>query len=824
MTSLQKSTKHFNSQAIVEIRMESKAHSGLSCCGDLEWGSHFCHLYETREDLIDTLVPFFSTGLEENDKCLWVTSEPLKAVDAIAALKEKMPDLARYMKSGQIQIIDHDDWYVHSGKMDVDAVLQSWIDTEQQALAEGYSGLRITGNISFIQSREDWCAFEQYESRVTEFFAGHRIIALCSYHLEKTTGQDILDVVQNHNFSVARRRGTWEMIENAATKIAKQDLYKANLGLEKLVSERTSELHNVLAILKEQKRELESVLQMRDASQEQLKAELADAELLHSISAALINEGVVGDFYQKLVDAAGLVMRSDYASMQRFEPESNSLQLLAHRGFNDEALAFWEWVTPKQPTSCGWALHLNKRVVVTNFEEWEHSAGEDLVAFRAAGVLSAQSTPLLSRTGTLVGMITTHWKRTHNPSERDLRLIDIIARQAADLIERNTAAEALRLQANRLEEADRRKDEFLAMLAHELRNPLSPISAAADILSFNKLSEEKIHQCSDIISRQVKHMTSLIDDLLDVSRVTGGLITLKPEKINLIEMINHSSEQVKPLVENYNHQLFLKTPAQPIFVMGDRHRLIQIFTNILNNAAKYTPKGGSLNLTLEAEGEFAKIVVSDNGIGMDEELVKHAFELFTQASRTSDRSQGGLGIGLALVKSLVELHQGSVSISSQGIGKGCEVEVLLPLLTADKESEPIAFIDDHLTQTPTIEAIKIMVVDDNAANAEMVASLLEMTGYEVVVEYDSLKALERSIIELPSIYILDVGLPIMDGKELARRLKKQPETKNATLIALSGYSKDQEIVNAKEAGFDHYVVKPFEFKKFLALLSSLEID
>ena len=390
-------------------------------------------------------------------------------------------------------------------------------------------------------------------------------------------------------------------------------------------------------------------------------------------------------------------------------------------------------------------------------------------------------------------------------------------------IELTKANDALKQSTDMLYEQGQKKDEFLAMLAHELRNPLSPISAAADILSFKKLSDEKIKQCSDIISRQVKHMTSLIDDLLDVSRVKKGLITLKLDKINLSEIIAQSLEQVKPLVESFNHQLFLKSPMQTIFVMGDQHRLIQIFTNIIGNAAKYTPEGGCLNLTLETEGELAKIVVTDNGVGMDDELIKNAFELFTQASRTSDRSQGGLGIGLALVKSLVELHQGSVTISSQGIGKGCQLTVLLPLLALNIGNEPSVTVDDHLTKVPTNGAIKVMVVDDSAANAEMVASLLEMTGYKVIVECDSIKALARSIIELPSIYILDIGLPNMDGMELARRLKTQPETQNATLIALSGYSKEQEINSAKEAGFDHYVVKPFEFKTFLAILSSLKI-
>ena len=367
--------------------------------------------------------------------------------------------------------------------------------------------------------------------------------------------------------------------------------------------------------------------------------------------------------------------------------------------------------------------------------------------------------------------------------------------------------------------AGRQKDDFLAMLAHELRNPLSPIAAAAEILSFKKLSEEKIQQCSDIISRQVKHMTSLIDDLLDVSRVRKGLITLEQEKIDLIEIIAHSAEQVKPLVESHKHQIFLKTPQQPIFVLGDQHRLIQVFTNILNNAAKYTPKGGRINLILEAEVVFAKIVITDNGIGMDAELIKRAFELFTQATRTADRSQGGLGIGLALVKSLVELHQGKVTVTSQGIGKGSQMTVWLPRLETEVVDESSAIRSDPLSSATTNRMTKVMVVDDNAANADMLATLLEMTGYEVVVEYDPLKALARSIIEIPSIFILDIGLPDMNGKELARRLRAQPETQHATLIALSGYSEDQELINAKEAGFDHYFVKPLDFKKFLALLN-----
>lgn len=797
------------------------APSGLSCCGDLEWGAHFCHLYETRQDLIDTLVPFFSAGIAHNERCLWVTSEPLNAVDATAALAQQIPNLPSLLKDGQIQIVDYSDWYTPVGEMEADSALQGWLDAEVQALAEGFSGLRVTGNITFIKSREEWCAFEQYERRVTESFAGRRIIALCSYHLGMVSGTDVLDVVHNHNFAVARRKGDWEMIENAATKLAKQELLKANEKLEQHVAARTADLRNALATVEEKKRELETALQMRDEGQDQLEAELADAKLVHSISAALINEGVVGDFYQKLVDAAALVMRSDFATMQRFDREREALHLIAHRGFDEDAQAFWEWVPPQRPTSCGMSLNQRERVIVRDFEKWEYSAGEDLAAFRAGGVASAQSTPLLTRNGTLVGMISTHWKCPHEPSERDLRLMDIIARQAADMIERNMAAEALQAQAARLQEADRRKDEFLAMLAHELRNPLAPISSAAQILRIAAGDERRVKQSSEIISRQVKHMTALVDDLLDVSRVTRGLIEFHKVNVSIKTVINSAIEQARPLIESRNHALTTRLGSTDAVVYGDRTRLVQVLANLLNNAAKYTPQNGDITLAVEVLETHVKVSVSDNGIGIKPSLLPHVFDLFTQAERSPDRSQGGLGLGLALVKSIINLHDGQADAQSHGPGKGSAFTVTLPI---SDRIERMQAVNEKKSEARSSRPRRVTVVDDNLDAAEMLAAVLEAKGHQVAVAGNGKQALEVAGSFNPEIFILDIGLPDIDGYELARRLRTTPAFSRTTMVALTGYGQDNDRSLSKDAGFDRHFVKPVEIDALLKLFDELPMN
>jgi PAS domain S-box-containing protein len=370
-----------------------------------------------------------------------------------------------------------------------------------------------------------------------------------------------------------------------------------------------------------------------------------------------------------------------------------------------------------------------------------------------------------------------------------------------------------------LREADRRKDEFLAMLAHELRNPLAPISAASDLLSFVPLDDDRVRQTSEIIGRQVRHMTGLIDDLLDVSRVTRGLVVLNKAKQDMKQIVSDATEQVRPLIEAQRHHLTVDLAPEPAHVIGDHKRLVQILTNLLNNAAKYTPEGGHIHLGMKVPDGHIVITLQDNGIGIAPELQPSVFDLFSQAERKSDRSQGGLGIGLALVKSLVELHGGSVTCFSEGLGKGSVFTVYLPRLLQHMESPDRR--QSNRTKKMPVEKLRILVVDDNADAAKMLSLYLEALGHHVLVEHGSRRALERAKLEQPHVCMLDVGLPDMDGNELARRLRAAPETAKAVLIAITGYGQVQDKENSAAAGFDHHLVKPVDAAKLMAVISDI---
>jgi PAS domain S-box-containing protein len=380
-----------------------------------------------------------------------------------------------------------------------------------------------------------------------------------------------------------------------------------------------------------------------------------------------------------------------------------------------------------------------------------------------------------------------------------------------DITERKLAEEKLRA-------ADQRKDEFLAMLAHELRNPLAPISAAADLLKIGRLDEARVRQSSAIIGRQVKHMTSLVDDLLDVSRVTRGLVTLARAPVAARTIVDEAIEQVRPLIEGRRQALSVHVAEPEATVLGDKARLVQVLANLLNNASKYTPEQRRIEIEARSAGQQLELTVRDEGIGMEPELSTRVFELFAQAKRSSDRSQGGLGLGLALVKHLVELHGGSVACDSSGLGGGSSFVVRLPLMQA------VAQHDAELPaagQATLSRPMRLLVVDDNVDAAATLAMLLEACGYEVMVENDSLRALELAQRERPDAALLDIGLPEMDGNELARRLRADPRTRPALLVAITGYGQEQDRRAALEAGFDHHLVKPVDLGKLAAILAGL---
>jgi PAS domain S-box-containing protein len=386
----------------------------------------------------------------------------------------------------------------------------------------------------------------------------------------------------------------------------------------------------------------------------------------------------------------------------------------------------------------------------------------------------------------------------------------------------NTDVTDQREAENALREADRRKDEFLAMLAHELRNPLAPITAAADFLNLGQPDEARVRQVTAVIARQARHMTGLIDDLLDVSRVTRGLVTLEREPVALAAVIAEAVEQVRPLLESKGHRFALDMPDLELRVRGDRKRLVQIFANLLGNAAKYTPQRGRLGLHAArlaadpAGDERVALSVSDDGIGMTPELLASAFDLFAQGERSSDRSQGGLGIGLALVKSLVELHEGSVRAESGGSGQGSRFTVTLPVYKS--VAAPAAEGDAAAAQGTPLKVLEVLIVDDNVDAAQLLALYIEALGHRVLLSHRPSAALALAQQRRPDLCVLDIGLPECDGYELAQRLHALPGMARVPMVALSGYGQAQDRERAEAAGFARHFVKPVQAADMLELL------
>ena len=394
----------------------------------------------------------------------------------------------------------------------------------------------------------------------------------------------------------------------------------------------------------------------------------------------------------------------------------------------------------------------------------------------------------------------------------DGRLAGAVA-ASMDIEERMRAEQALR-------DADRRKDEFLAMLAHELRNPLAPIGAAASLLSMGVRDEEQVRRTSDVIARQVQHMSALVDELLDVSRVTQGLITLERATLDAKHIVAEALEQARPGLEARQHTLLVRQPPMPAFVAGDRKRLVQVLTNLLNNAAKFTPEGGQIEVELAIDERHVRLSVSDNGIGMSPEMQDRAFDLFAQAERTSDRSQGGLGIGLALVRSLVDLHGGHVSVHSAGQGQGARFTVCLPKVA---QHSGVPARDEPARLSAQEAGLAVLIVDDNEDALLMLDMLVASLGHRVASVSSPRKGLQHAFDLRPDVCMLDIGLPDIDGLAMARALRADPRTREATLVAVSGYGQESDRRAAREAGFDHYFVKPLDIAELAQVLSRVRV-
>jgi len=419
-----------------------------------------------------------------------------------------------------------------------------------------------------------------------------------------------------------------------------------------------------------------------------------------------------------------------------------------------------------------------------------------------AGLRSAFAFPIVLR-GEILGVAEFFCRQSEKPDDDLVQLLAAIGGQAGLFIERRRAEESLRL-------ADRRKDEFLATLAHELRNPLAPIRNALYILKVPGVAGPALETARALMERQVQHLVRLVDDLLDVSRIMRGRIELRRERVGLAAVIARAVETAQPLLDAGGQALTVSLPAEPILLDADPVRLAQVIANLLNNAAKYTERGGQVWLTAARQGDQALVRVRDTGVGIAADVLPRIFDLFVQSEHSRERSQGGLGIGLSLARSLAELHGGSVHARSDGAGHGSEFEVRLPALPGLAAVPPPVHVADPAPAARSLPRRTILVVDDNVDAAESLAELLRLKGQDVRVAHGGPAALEAARAGPLEMVFLDLGMPGMDGFEVARRLRQEPRNGRVLLVALTGWGQDADRRRTREAGFDVHLVKPVE--------------
>jgi PAS domain S-box-containing protein len=408
-------------------------------------------------------------------------------------------------------------------------------------------------------------------------------------------------------------------------------------------------------------------------------------------------------------------------------------------------------------------------------------------------------------------------KATTTPLFDENKQVRSFARVMHDLTE-GQAQEAQKKRGDDLAEANRSKEDFMALLSHELRNPLSPILNALNVQRQVKTDDPILQQAGDIIERQVGRMVRMVDDLLDISRITKGKLRLNKERVELRVIVNRAAESARPLLDARKHEFSISLPTQPIWVEADPGRLEQVVVNLLNNAAKYTNCRGLIRLSVSSANGEAVIKVWDNGLGMPPEMLPHIFDLFTQVDATLSRSHGGLGVGLALVRTLIEMHDGRVQAFSAGLNKGSEFSVILPVLASIPGLEAKTVVERTRPKGPSA---RVLIVEDNIDSGDSLSLLLRLHGHEVFVARTGPSALEVGSVFRPNVVLCDIGLPGMDGYQVAQHLREKPEFKDVLLCALTGWTpSDADRDRPHQAGFDHHFVKPVDLKKLLEMLAT----
>lgn len=544
---------------------------------------------------------------------------------------------------------------------------------------------------------------------------------------------------------------------------------------------------------------------------DELASQLADSRRLYDMSTRLSKTLDLKLILDETLRTAAAMENTDLGLISLVDSETGNLRLAASLGFEPDYLSLVQRAA-KGVGACSVCFSEQRRVIVEDTET-DPIFKDFRDAARLAGFHAVHSTPLMSRTGKPVGVLSTHFRSRRKPTDRAVHLVDLCARQAVEFIEN------ARLYSE-LQSASRSKDEFLAVLAHELRNPLAPIRNSLHILRLSGELTPAGEKIQEVMERQLDHLVRMVDDLLEVSRISRGKIELRRQPIELATAVLNAVETSKPLIEEGKHQLAISIPPQPLTLNADSVRLSQIIANLLNNAAKYTDPGGQIWLTVQPAGDEVAISIRDTGIGIPRDKLNHVFEMFAQIQPAGRRTTGGLGIGLTLVKRLTEMHGGRVEVVSPGAGQGSEFTIHLPLEKSHIEAVP----PEPRPPDPrsSLAERKILVADDNRDAADSLGLFLKFLGASVHVAYDGTAAIEALSAFHPEIVLLDVGMPVLDGFEVARRMRQLPEGQNVLLVAITGWGQEEDRRRTADAGFDYHLVKPVDPAMLQNLLATFD--
>ncbi len=510
--------------------------------------------------------------------------------------------------------------------------------------------------------------------------------------------------------------------------------------------------------------------------------------------------------------AAADTLGTDYCAILERTPDGRRLLLRAGVGWRGDPVGQAE-VDAGSLSHAGYTLGLAQPVIIAELSAETRFPVTPIL--KEHGVVSGLSVPVIGG-GQPLGVVSVYTVAPRVFAENAVHFLQAAANVLGMAIERRRLEQELQARMDQLADADRRKDEFLAMLAHELRNPLAPIRNATEVLRLKEPTDPESRYARDVIGRQVQQMTRLVDDLLDVSRITRGKVVLQNEPLDLVSVVTGAVEISRPVIAARKHRLHTVLPPAPLPVEGDVARLAQVLANLLNNAAKFTEEGGRIDLIVERDADEAVIRVRDTGVGLPPEALSTIFDLFTQVQGSVSRSDGGLGIGLSLVRSLVEMHGGSVSAASEGPGRGSEFRVRLPLM--QQPQVPRTAVGNKPTGRK-VAPRDILIVDDNVDAAESLSTLLRLLGHTVATAHSSHAALEAAQNHTPDVVLLDIGLPGISGLEVARRLRGNLGLTDVLLIALTGYGQEEDRRRSQEAGFNAHLIKPVDLDALNALLT-----